>query len=152
MAGINIRQFSKRKVGAILAGAAVFAVVSASAATLGGLQTNHLGANSNEVIAPVTKGVGISWTTKYNETAKAYVVDGVTLTALGQGESIPKDAEVKVTLADKAGVALGEYVSTNGGSTWTTAPAPGSVKAHDVKRASVVINGGAVQAEVTGTD
>ena len=151
MAGINIRQFSKRKVGAILAGAAVFAVVSASAATLGGLQTNHLGANSNEVIAPVTKGVGISWTTKYDETAKAYVVDGVTLTALGLDESIPETAEVKVTLADKEGVALGEYVSTDGGSTWA-APTPGPVTAHDVERASVVINGGDVEAKVTGTD
>lgn len=150
MAGINIRQFSKRKVGAILAGAAVFAVVSASAATLGGLQTNHLGANSNEVIAPVTKGVGISWTTKYDKTAKAYVVDGVTLTALDSTESIPATAEVKVTLADKDGKALGEYVSPDGGSTWT--PAAGSVPAHDVERASVVIDGGAVTSIVTGTD
>lgn len=151
MAGINIRQFSKRKVGAILAGAAVFAVVSASAATLGGLQTNHLGANSNEVIAPVTSGVGISWTTSYNGTAKAYVVDGVKLTPLVTTESIPDTAEVMVTLADKDGVALGEYVSTDGGSTWDTAPIAGSVKAHDVELASVVIKGGDVKAIVTGT-
>lgn len=149
---MNSIEFSKRKVGAILAGAAVFAVVSASAATLGGLQTNHLGANSNEVIAPVTKGVGISWTTTYNDTAEAYVVDGITLTALDPGESIPATAEVKVTLANEAGGSLGEYVSTNGGSTWTTAPAPGSVTAHDVERASVVINSGAVKSIVTGTD
>ena len=150
MAGINIRQFSKRKVGAILAGAAVFAVVSASAATLGGLQTNHLGANSNEVIAPVTKGVGISWTTKYDQTAKAYVVDGVTLTALGEGESIPEAAEVRVTLTDAAGKALGEYVRPAGGTTWT-APTT-AITAHDVERASVVINGGKVEGVVTTTD
>ncbi len=44
----------KQKTVAVLAGLAVFAVVSASAATLGGLTTNDLGANSNDVKAQTT--------------------------------------------------------------------------------------------------
>lgn len=140
---------SKRKVLAIITGAAVFAIVGASAATLGGIQTNDLGANSNAVAAPVENGVTLSWATGYNATAQAYAVTGITLGTIDAGESIPATAQVKVTLIDDSGAALGEYVSTNGGSSWT-APA-GAVLAAEVYGASVVINGGSVTAAVSAT-
>lgn len=151
MAGINIRQVSKRKVGAILAGAAVFAIVSASAATLGGLQTNALGANSNTVTSPVENGVAIAWDTSYDQSAAAYVISGVELSTIDASESIPAGSEVKLTLTGADDAVLGEYVSTDGGATWASTPAA-TVTAHDVEGASVVINGGAVEAAVTGTD
>lgn len=144
----NLARTPARKVIALVGGAAVFAVVSASAATLGGLQTDHLGANSNDVASPIENGVAVSWDTAYDGTAQAYVVSGMTLAALDADESIPDGAEVRLTLTDASGDALGEFVSTNGGSTWT---APTGILAHDVFGASVVINGGAVTSSVTAT-
>jgi hypothetical protein len=139
---------TRKKIVAVIAGVAVFAAVSASAATLGGLQTNDLGANSNTVKAQVSAGVAISWTTAYNATLKGYEVTAIALTQLPSG-ALPATANVKVTLRDAAGASLGEYTSANGGTTWT-APAS-TVSANSVYGASVVINGGSVTAAVTGT-
>lgn len=138
---------SKRKAIAVVIGAAVFAIVGASAATLGGIQTNNLGANSNVVEAQIENGVRLSWQTAYSSSESAYTVTGITLSTIDGAESIPGTAQVKVTLVDANGDALGEFVSANGGSTWT-APS-GAVLAADVYGASVVINGGSVTAVST---
>ena len=146
----SMNMISKRKVAAILAGVGVFAVVSASAATLGGIATNDLGANSNGVAAQVENGVALSWQTAYNTTAAAYVVTGVTLTPIDPAESIGATADLSITLTGASGTVLGEYVSTDGGATWT-APAT-TITAHDVEGASVVINGGSFTVASTTTD
>jgi hypothetical protein len=114
------------------------------------LQTDALGANSNTVSAPVTKGVDLGWSTTYSPDEKAYVVNGVDLTAHDASESIPTGSEVEVTLIDTSGAALGEFSSADGGQTWT-APAD-TVAARDVEGASVVIDGGAVTAAVSDND
>jgi len=130
-----------RKFIAIAAGVAVFAGVSASAATLGGIKTNDLGANSNDVKAQLTGGVGVAWTTAFDGTLHGYKVTGLTLTALTSPQTIPATAAVAVTLKDVAGASLGEYKSTDGGATWSTVPVA-TVAAASVYGASVVINGG----------
>lgn len=140
-------QLSKRKVTAILAAIATFGIIAASAATLGGLQTDAIGANSNIVEAPVTEGVAITWQTAYSADETTYVVTGIDLTALGSDESIPTSAKISVTVTDAEGAALGEFTSPDGGSTWS-GPA---VAAHDIEGASIVINGGAVSAAETST-
>lgn len=128
---------------AVLAGLAVFAVVSASAATLGGLSTNDLGANSNDVKAQSSAGVAISWTTAYDAALNggdgAYKISGVTLTP-----AAPAGSDVKLTLKDSTGASLGEITTVAG---VLTMPAT-AIAAHDVYGVSLVINGGTVTAAV----
>lgn len=132
---------------AVLAGLAVFAVVSASAATLGGLETNDLGANSNAVAGPIAGGVAISWTTAYSTTIDAYAVTGATLTTIDGTESIDAGSEVELTLLDSTGAVLGNFSGTG-----ATLGSPSvEIAAHDVAGASLVINGGTVSAAVTTT-
>lgn len=142
-------QVSKRKVVAVVAAAAAFAAVTVSAATLGGLQTDSVGANSNAVAAPVTGGVALSWDTDYSSSKKAYTVTGIALATV-KDEKIPAGADVRVTLTGAEGKVLGEYRSTDGASTWSELKA--EIPAHDVEGASVVINGGAVTDVVSATN
>lgn len=126
---------------AVLAGVAVFAIVSASAATLGGLETNDLGANSNSVKAQASSGVVVSWQTAYDATLNGgtggYKVSGVTLTP-----AAPATAQVKLTLKSSTGASLGEITGT--GATFVLPATP--IAAHDVYGVSLVINGGSVTA------
>jgi hypothetical protein len=137
----------KRKTIAVVAGIAVFAAVSASAATLGGIKTDDLGANSNAVAGQLTQGVNVSFTTAYDATLGGYKVTGVTLGTNGS-ETIPATAAVSLTLKGASGVLLGTLTGT--GSTLTYSGA--TIAAHDVQGVSLVINGGATTAAVTGTD
>ncbi len=135
----------RNKTFAVVAGVAVFAAVSASAASLGGVETSDLGANSNSVKAQLADGVGVSFDTEYDSTLGAYVVSAVNLTALGAG-SIPATAQVQLTLKDVSGDSLGELTGTG-----STLSAPSNVLAHDVYGVSLVINGGTVTAAVDAT-
>ncbi len=152
---MNVSKFSvsKRKIVAVVVGAAAFAAVTVSAATLGGVATDNVGANSNVVASSIKSGVKLSWTTAYQPTAKAYEVTGITLTPIVSTEKIPNGAKVNVTLSTSAGVSLGEYTSTAGADGALTFTKPTStVTAHSVAFASVVINGGAVTTVVDGTN
>jgi len=145
-------RIQKKGVIAVLAGLAVAAAVSASAASLGGAETSDIGANSNTVKAQLATGVRVTWTTAYNQTAGAYVVNGVNLTKATDGSALvlPTGAEVKLTLKKTDGTALGEYVGAVGAAgalTWSTTPA--AVKAADVAGVSLVVNGGSVTAAVS---
>ncbi len=136
----------KRKTIAIVAGIAVFAAVSASAATLGGLSTSNLGANSNGVVSSVQNGVTVTFTTAYDATLGGYKITGETL-AVTSPDAIPATAAVSLTLKDSTGAALATVTGTGSslGAPSTT------VAAHDVYGVSLVINGGAVNAAVTAT-
>ncbi|RMB61874.1 hypothetical protein [Tessaracoccus antarcticus] len=141
---------SKRKVVAIVGAAAAFAAVTVSAATLGGLQTDSVGANSNKVSAPVSKGVALNWSTEFSAKDQAYVVSSIALAPISTEEKIPEKATVRVTLTDASGDVLGEYNSTDGATSFEK---PGKVvTAHDVANASVVINGGNVTTIADETD
>lgn len=137
----------RNKTIAIVAGVAVFAAVSASAATLGGAQTADLGANSNTVKAQVQNGVNVAWTTAYDATLGSYKVTGATLTANG-AETIPATASVRLTLKDSTGASLAELTGTGA----TLGALASTVAAHDVYGVSLVINGGTVTAAVDGTE
>lgn len=133
-------QITKRKAVAVVAATAVFAIVSASAATLGGLDTKAFGADQGVVVAPVEGGVTLTWNTEYSAKAREYVLEGINIAATDRTETIPELAEVKVTLTDTTGAELVEYVSDNGGADWTAHPVANSVAAEDVAGAAVVIN------------
>ena len=69
----------KSKSGAILGAVIAAALVSASAATLGGLTTQTLGAETAVVAGCDTNGIDISYATSYNATTQLYEVTAVEL-------------------------------------------------------------------------
>jgi hypothetical protein len=136
----------KRTTIAIVAGLAVFAAVSASAATLGGLTTSDLGANSNSVASTVANGVTVAFTTAYDATLGGYKITGESLSVTSP-DTIPATAAVSLTLKDSTGAVLTTITGTG-----ATLGAPGTtIAAHDVYGVSLVINGGATTAAVTAT-
>ena len=137
-------QITKRKAVAVVAATAVFAVVSASAATLGGINSEAFGADQGVVESPLQGGVTLSWDTGYSADAHEYILEGLKIAATDTAETIPAQAEVRVTLTGTTGDELVEYVSVNGGADWTAYPAANFVAAEDVAGAAVVINGGDV--------
>ncbi|MEA5118814.1 MAG: hypothetical protein VB036_14540 [Propionicimonas sp.] len=132
-------KFQKKSIVAVLAGVVVAGALSASAATLGGVYRAQLGGDNAGVSSPLTKGLDVSWGTTYNKTAKAYVVNGVTVAAHEKTESIPANAQVRLTVTDADGDALGEFTSTDGGTTWSATST--AIPAAEVEGLAVVING-----------
>lgn len=96
---------AKKKIIAVVAGMAVFAAVSASAATLGGVNADSVGAQGGDVTAP-TEGVDVSWTVDY-VVGTGYVIAGATLTETGN-VPLSETAEVRITVLDIDGNPLGE--------------------------------------------
>lgn len=137
-------QITKRKAVAIVAATAVFAIVSASAATLGGVTSEAFGADRGAVVAPLEGGVTLSWDTAYSAEARGYLLEGIGIAATDSSESIPADAEVKVTILGPDEAPIIEYVSVNGGADWTTDTLAAAIAVEDVAHAAVVINGGTV--------
>lgn len=72
----------KSKSGAVLGALIAAALVSASAATLGGLTSHTLGANDSVVAACDTDGIGINYTYAYNVTSQWYDVTAVNFTGV----------------------------------------------------------------------
>lgn len=141
----------KKNVVAVLAGVAVAAAIASSAATLGGLQTDNLGANSNVVESPIEGGVAVSWTTGFNSAIDGvggYAVDSVHLATVDSDEEFPAGSRIEVTLIDINGSAITAGVigslGTEGNSVTLTPAA--TVAAADVYGVSVVVNGGEVTA------
>jgi hypothetical protein len=139
----------KKKTIAIVAGIAVFAAVSASAATLGGLTTGDVGANSNTVAGQLTQGVNVSFTTAYDSTLGGYKVTGVTLTANGT-EKFPANGAIALTLKNTSGTSLTELTltPTTAAATETIPYSGATISAYSVGGVSLVVNGGATTAAV----
>src|SRR5690606_27091824 len=104
---------------AVVAATAVFAIVSASAATLGGVTSEAFGADRGAVVAPLEGGVTLSWDTAYNAEVRSYVLEGIGIAAADSADEIADDAEVKVTLLGSDETPIIEYSSVNGGADWT---------------------------------
>jgi hypothetical protein len=140
----------KMKVLAVVAGVAVFAGVSASAATLGGLKTDDVGANSNVVAPHLTGGVSVSFTTVYSTTLGYYTVTAASLQALTAGDTIAIGAKVQVTF--KGGLtSLGEVTINSTAAAMTnsvplTITLATPIAAADLTGVSLVVNGGAITA------
>ncbi len=126
----------------ILAGAialAFFGVVAASAASLGGLTANNLGADNTVVASCDTDGVGLTYTTAYNAGTGAYEVTAATVTGVAAacgGQTL------SLTLSGAGGVSLGSgsvAVPAGGGS--VAVPIAPNADAESVLGAAVVITG-----------
>ena len=72
----------KSKSGAVLGALIAAALVSASAASLGGLTSENLGAESDVVAGCDDDGVDIAYVTDYDEVSQDYEVTGVRLLGL----------------------------------------------------------------------
>jgi hypothetical protein len=72
----------KSKSGAVLGALIAAALVSASAASLGGLTSENLGAESDVVAGCDNDGVDIAYVTDYDEVSQDYEVTGVRLLGL----------------------------------------------------------------------
>lgn len=146
-----MKKLRKKNVVAILAGVAVATAVTASAASLGGLTTQWLGANSNVVASPVTGGVDVTWDTAYSADLGYYVVSGFELDTVKDGEVLPEGADVKLTLQLAEGTEEFEGTVDGDGNVDLDATLP-TIAAHDVEGVSVVVTGGGSAAADAGRD
>jgi hypothetical protein len=126
---------NKRLVLGIAAGAAAFAAVAASAATLGGLTSTSLGAETTVVAACDTDGVTLDYTTALSGTDYK-----VTAISLGGVNAACANKAVKISLSDGT-TSLGEVTGTKNASTSQTFTLATPVSAKSVTAAAVVIAG-----------
>jgi hypothetical protein len=95
----------KRMLIALVVGAAVSGGVFASATTLGGVNTNTLGANNAAITACDADGVTSAYGTTYNTTSKKYDTTSVTVSGIAAG-CVGKT--LKFTLVSSTGTSLYE--------------------------------------------
>lgn len=98
-----------RIIWATFASVAVFAAVSASAATLGGITTEDVGADNQAVASCDTNGITTDYETAYDATTAAYEVTNVTVGAIADPCN---GLTMKVTLAGAANASLAEQSMT----------------------------------------
>lgn len=75
----------KRRILAVLAGLAAFALVAASAATLGGVTVGGLGTDTADISACTDAGIAAAFTTVYDAGTASFLVDTVDLSVGDQG-------------------------------------------------------------------
>ena len=129
----------KRIAASVIAGIAALGVVGASAASLGGITSNGLGADTAVVGSCDTDGVTLAYTNAYDATLGRYqttsvVVSGIAAACAGKSLSL--------TLKDSGGVSLGAgtVASIVGTSATVSLGAPGA-NANAVVNAAAVITG-----------
>lgn len=126
-----------RRGAALLLGIAAFGVATASAASLGGITGESLGADTGTVSSCDTDGVGIAFTNTYDAASGTYRVGQVTVTGLAAactGKSI------SVTLKDAGGASLGTGSTTVAGASQAVAIAP-TAGASAVAGTAIVVAG-----------
>ncbi len=141
----------KRLAVALVASVAVFAGVSASAATLGGISTSDVGANSNAVAAQLTGGVSVQFTTAYDATAGYYRVTQVTATPINNTQAFGAAAAIKLTIKGASNASLVELSGTGTATAGAAVslPVTGTIAASDVQGVSLVVDGGPTTALLT---
>lgn len=132
----------KKIVFGLLFGVTLFGAVMGSAASLGGITADGLGADDTIVASCDTDGVTTSYTTAYNTTGTAgYKVATVTVGGLNNacdGDSI----EVRLTGASDSSLeTVSKTVETDAGVTSTTLTFGGSTLAESVTGVHVVVSG-----------
>ncbi len=128
---------------ALAAGVTATGAVLTSAATLGGLTSEDLGADTSMVASCDEDGVAADFTTAYDATEGAYVVTAVKLTGVA---TACDDQDVEITLADSTGAELGSGTLTDldtsaAVSVSVAGPSSAEVVAEDVTDIAVVISG-----------
>ncbi len=126
---------NKKLVLGVTAGICAFGAVTASASSLGGVDTTDLGTSASVVASCDTDGVAVDYTTGYSNgdyRVSAVKLSGIATACSGQN--------VTVTLFDGTKASLAEKSGANAGATQTlTLTSP--VAADAVKGVAVVIAG-----------
>jgi hypothetical protein len=131
------RRFRRILVPAAAAVGAAGLIAVASAATLGGITSEAVGADDEIVVACDSDGVTVDYDTAYNSTTGNYVVTDVTVADLAAG-CISQD--MQVTLIDSNGDELEELTATVAGAS-ETMTLVSLVEAERVTGVAVVIEG-----------
>jgi hypothetical protein len=127
----------KRIAVAVLAALTTLGVAGASAASLGGVTSNSLGADVGVVASCDTDGVTVAYTNVYDATAGAYKTTTVAVSGIN---TACNGKAISLTLKDATGAALGtgSGTVTTGAASITLSP---TALASSVTGAAVVISG-----------
>lgn len=132
------RSRTRRTLAATTAAIAASGLVAASAASLGGIAADDLGADIGVVASCDVDGVDVEWTPapSYNGPTNAnYVVAGLNVSAINTGCN---GQNIKVTIANSANASLEESVGTVSSGAYAASFTP-SVAAEDITQVSIVI-------------
>lgn len=132
----------KRLVFGLLFGVTMFGAVMGSAASLGGITAEGLGADDTIIASCDTDGVTTSYTTAYNTTGSAgYKVATVSVAGLANACD-GKAIEVRLTGAASASLeSVSKTVETDAGSTSTSLTFGSSTLAESVTGVHIVVSG-----------
>jgi hypothetical protein len=129
----------KRMVAAVIAGVAALGVVGASAASLGGITSNSLGADTVVVGSCDTDGVSLAYTNAYDATLGRYQTTSVAVSGIAPACA---GKALNLTLKDSGGVSLGGgTVASISGTSATVTLAGSGANANAVVGAAAVISG-----------
>jgi hypothetical protein len=125
-----------KKALAALGGLAAFGILTASAASLGGLTSSSLGADQTVIASCDTDGISLTYTNAYDATTNAYKVNGVTTSGVNAACT---GKTFKLTLSDGT-VSLGEFTGSITGASQTVTVSP-VVDAKSITKEALVITG-----------
>lgn len=126
----------RKKLTAIVLAVLAFSMVAASAASLGGINSADLGADTALIATCDGDGITAEFTVAYNATAGEYETSAVDISGIAAGCA---GKDISVTLLDGLGASLGSAgPSLVGGTTHTAAI---SASAEAVAEIAVVIEG-----------
>jgi hypothetical protein len=125
-----------KKVLAAFGGLAAFGILTAAAASLGGLTSSSLGADQTVIASCDTDGISMSYTNTYDATTNAYKVNGVVTAGVNAACT---GKTFKLTLSDGT-VSLGEFTGSITGASQTVPVSP-VVDAKSITKAALVITG-----------
>jgi len=127
----------RKKIVAILSALLVVGIVgAASAATLGGLNSENLGADTTVVASCDNDGIDLGYTSAFS--AGEYAVSAVVLSDV---DAACAGQDVEVTLVDGAGASVGQVAAVAGGAGTVTLTLTAPVAARLVEGAAAVISG-----------
>jgi hypothetical protein len=124
-------------VAAVLAGTTTFGLVGASAATLGGITSDSLGADSGVVSSCDTDGVTVAFTNSYDAASGGYRTSSAQISGIN---AACNTKSLSLTLKDASGTSLGAGTVTvaAGAATVTLSP---NADAESAVGAAIVISG-----------
>jgi anti-sigma-K factor RskA len=129
-----------RKLFAVIAALLVSGAVVAMAASLGGITSDNLGADSAAVATCDSDGVSTSYTTAYDATDGRYEVSAVVVSGVANACD---GKAIAVTLANGAGTSVGSGSTTvpvDGAATVVTVTLSAAASAEDAANVHVLIS------------
>ncbi len=131
------RRRNRKIAAAIVTGVAMFGVVGASAASLGGITSASLGADATVVASCDTDGITLNYTNAYSAALGRYTTTSVAVTGINTScNGLP----IALTLFDGTNVSLGSGTATVAAGA-ATIPMSAGLQSNLVAGAAAVIGG-----------